>query len=127
MFRALLAIGLALAAGPAAAASCLTANTPDQRVVGRLSQGTFEDAAGRKEKGFILTLAAPTCLTGPDADFDQVEDAGRIQIWSTDEAVLKTISRLVGKTVEVHGDPFGAHTAHHHAPIVMNVSRIEAR
>jgi hypothetical protein len=27
--------------------------------------------------------------------------------------------------VRVRGAPFGQHTAHHHAPIVMNVSGIE--
>jgi hypothetical protein len=33
---------------------------------------------------------------------------------------------VVGKTVRLSGDAFGEHTAHHHAPIVMRVSSIEA-
>ncbi|ALK10358.1 DUF4431 domain-containing protein [Blastochloris viridis] len=124
MTRALLiAVALTLAAGPAMAA-CLDANAEDAVAEGRLSRGTFQDAAGRTETAFILSLAAPTCLTGPD-EFDQVPEAKRLHLYASDEAVA--LARFVGKTVRVSGRPFGAHTAHHHAPIVMDVVRIEAR
>jgi hypothetical protein len=36
------------------------------------------------------------------------------------------IDRCLGKDVMVRGRPFGAHTAHHHAPIVMEISEIDA-
>ncbi|NJL08380.1 MAG: DUF4431 domain-containing protein [Methylacidiphilales bacterium] len=118
-------LALALGAGPAMAV-CLDANADVAVVDGRLSRGTFEDAAGRLEKAFILSLAAPTCLTGPD-EFDDVPEAKRIHIYSSDATVAKTLPRFVGKTVVVHGRPFGAHTAHHHAPIVLDVKSIDGR
>jgi hypothetical protein len=31
----------------------------------------------------------------------------------------------VGQDVHVRGTPFSAHTAHHHAPIVMEISQID--
>ena len=126
MIRALLlAFALSLAAGPAMAA-CLDASAETAAAEGRLSRGTFQDAAGRKETAFILSLPAPACLTGSD-EFDQVPEANRIHVYASDEAVAQTLPRFVGKAVRVTGRPFGAHTAHHHAPIVMDVSRIEAR
>ena len=54
---------------------------------------------------------------------DTVESAETIHIYSSDETVLK---QLVGKSVKVKGDPFGAHTAHHHAPIVMEITEIDS-
>jgi hypothetical protein len=126
MIRAcLLALALAAAAGPALA-ECLDANAEEAVAEGRLSRGTFEDAAGRKETAFILTPSAPACLTGSD-ESDNVPEADRIHVYASDEAVAKTLPRFVGKAVRVTGRPFGEHTAHHHAPIVMDVSRIEAR
>jgi hypothetical protein len=127
MIRALLlAAAVSLAASPAFAMSCLDANASEEVVEGRLSRGTFQDAAGRAEKAFILNLAAPTCLTGSD-EFDQVPEAKTIHLYASDEAVAPTLARFAGKAVRVTGRPFGAHTAHHHAPIVMDVSRIEPR
>jgi len=35
--------------------------------------------------------------------------------------------KLTGKSVLVRGKPFPAHTAHHHAPIVMDVAEIDVR
>jgi Domain of unknown function (DUF4431) len=41
--------------------------------------------------------------------------------------VIAAINRLVGKMVVVHGNPFAAMTAHHQAPIVMQVTHIESQ
>jgi hypothetical protein len=126
MIRAcLVALALTAIAGPAMAA-CLDASSEAATAEGQLSRGTFQDAAGRKETAFILTLPAPACLTGPD-EFDTVAEADRIHLYASDEAVAKTLPRFVGKAVRVTGRPFGEHTAHHHAPIVMDVSSIAAR
>ena len=58
---------------------------------------------------------------------DESEQVGTIQIYSSDEAVAQTIKNFVGKDVFVQGTPFGAHTAHHHAPIVMEITGILAK
>jgi hypothetical protein len=109
----------------AAAAECMQANIPGGIAEGTLSRGDFEDAAGRPEQAFILALPTPTCLTGPD-EMDNIEEAETLHIYSSDEGVLASIGKFMGKDVQVRGTPFGAHTAHHHAPIVMDVSAIDA-
>ena len=56
----------------------------------------------------------------------QVESADTIHIYSSDETVAQSLKQLVGKSVKVKGNPFGAHTAHHHAPIVMEITEINS-
>lgn len=90
---------------------------------GRLSLGQFEDAAGRPEQAFILTLPAPTCLSGED-DMDNVDDVETIHVFSVD-ALHAGLDEFVGKDVQVRGTPIPAHTAHHHAPIVMSITEID--
>jgi len=111
-------------AAAANAAACMQANAKGEIAEGRLSLGQFEDAAGRPEQAFILTLPAATCLSGSD-EMDNVEDVETIHIYSFDEPVAAALEQFVGKDVQVRGTPFGAHTAHHHAPIVMDVSEID--
>ena len=96
-------------------------NEADQIAEGRLSRGIFEDAAGRLEQAFILTLPEPACL----ASDDPVGSTVTIHIFSLDEAIAGSIEKFVGNDVHVRGTPFGGHTAHHHAPIVMDVSEID--
>ena len=103
-------------------AQCLKADH-EESAEGSLSGQLFSDAAGRPEPAFILTLAAPVCLSGED-EMDNVEGARTIQIYGTNSSVDRSISRSVGQRVQVSGKPFGAMTAHHHSPIIMEVSRI---
>jgi hypothetical protein len=81
-----------------ASAECLTANQDGQLADGVLSLGTFEDANDRPEKAYILTLPAPTCLSGSD-DTDKVSSADTIHIYSSDEAIAQSLKQLVGKKV----------------------------
>ncbi|MGH6864703.1 MAG: DUF4431 domain-containing protein [Methyloceanibacter sp.] len=48
-----------------------------------------------------------------------------IHIYSSDPGIAAAIKPLLGKNVHVRGTVFGAHTAHQHAPIVMEVSEID--
>jgi hypothetical protein len=111
---------------PVAAAECLKANADGQRAEGKLTIGRAQDAAGRPEQPYILQLAASACLDAEDPD-DAVKDTRTIHIFPADEKLQPAFRRLVGKSVTVLGNPFAAHTAHHHAPIVMQVSDIAAR
>lgn len=119
-----LAFAMGLGAPIAHAATCMQANAEGAIAEGRLSRGQFEDAAGRPETAYILTLPVPTCLSGSD-EMDNVEDVETIHVYAFDEALAKSLKKLVGKDVHVRGTPFGAHTAHHHAPIVMRLSEID--
>ena len=121
----LILIAMAALASQGAAAECMRANEGEEIAEGTLSQGTFEDAAGRPEQAYILTLPVPACLSGSDPELDVVESTTTIHIFSSDDEVARSIESLVGKSVRVRGTPFGAHTAHHHAPIVMEVGEID--
>jgi hypothetical protein len=114
---------LSLGALPAAAA-CMNDQAKNEIAEGRLSIAAKRDAAGRPEKVYILTLPKPGCLTAYEADLN-VKSARTIHIYSTNEQVHASIAKFVGKTVLVRGAPFAAHTAHHHAPIVMDISEID--
>jgi hypothetical protein len=103
-------------------AQCLKVDQ-EEYAEGSLAERLFSDAAGRPEPAFILTLPASVCLRGED-EMDNVEGAPTIQIYGTNSSVDRSISRSVGQRVQVSGKPFGAMTVHHHAPIIMEVSRI---
>ena len=107
----------------AAHAACYKANEPDQVAEGRLVMGRFKDFANRPERAYILRLRSPACLEGTE-ETDQIKGARTIHVHSSDDGVLRQIGRLVGKNVRVVGEPFGQHTAHHHAPIVMLLTAI---
>ncbi len=107
----------------AAQTGCMEADT-DEMAGGLLRQRTFKDAAGRPEPSYILTLPVPTCLKGRDAS-DNVGSSQTVQLYSSDKAIEESIRRFVGKRVMVDGRAFGATTAHHHAPIVMDISDID--
>ena len=111
-----------------AAAECLHANTDGQIAEGRLEFVRITDYGygGRKETAFILLLSKPACLDGP-VKYDQIESALKIHVFSLNDIILRKLKANVGKMIRVSGNPFGEHTAHHHAPIVMDVSEVGPR
>ena len=110
----------------AAQAACLKANADGQTAEGKLVTGRFKDAADRPEVAYILQLAVPACLDGED-ETDKVKRTTRIHVYPHDAKLDATMRGLVGKAVRVKGSPFGQHTAHHHAPIVMEIAEIAPR
>jgi hypothetical protein len=119
-------IGIALAfLATAGRAECLKANTADQTAAGTLQSivVTIPDYK-LKEQAYIVTLATPACLNGPD-EYDKVEKSSRIHVFTMDDGLRKRLRAFVGKAVRVTGEPFGEMTAHHHAPVVMRISAIE--
>jgi hypothetical protein len=125
MLRCAALVGLCLVGmNGFAAAACLQANVDGQVAQGQLTIGRAKDAAGRPERPYILQLRDTACLDAKDAE-DAVKSTRTIHVFPADEALQPTFNRLVGKTVIVHGNPFPRMTAHHHAPIVMQVTRIE--
>ena len=92
----------------------------------------FEDVrkGDAREPAYILTLDAPICAVGDDS-LDAGESFDRIQLLPNgvrpDPALSRTLRRLVGKRVSVQGaSAFGAHTGHHHAPLLVSVKNITA-
>ena len=115
---------VALPLSPSADAACLKANTEAQRAQGVLTVGRAKDANGRPERPYILRLETDSCLDADDPD-EAVKATRTIHVFPADEKLMPEFKRLVGKPVTVRGNPFPAHTAHHHAPIVMQIGVIE--
>lgn len=70
------------------------------------------------EPSYILTLDSPFCVSGDDF-LEDGKTIDRIQLMD-DKGIL---SKLVGHSIDVKGnDPFGGHTGHHHAPVLMTVT-----
>ena len=119
------ATAAALLAVASAQAACLRSNQPDQIAEGRLTSVRISIPAYKlQQQAIILRLASDACLEG-SGEFDNVERTNRIHVFATDDALRKRLRALVGKPVRVTGEPFGEHTAHHHAPIVLRVTRVE--
>jgi hypothetical protein len=122
----LLCAGAALTLTAMPALACMSDQAKQEIAEGKLAIASKRDAAGRPEKPYILTLPSPACLTAQDPA-ESVKGTHTIHIFSSQDDVHARIAKLVGKTVLVRGQPFAAHTAHHHAPIVMDISEIDSR
>ena len=83
-----------------------------------VARGDAEEAA------FILELPRRLCaddggeFIGPGDTFD------RVQIAASTDAMGKVLSAAIGKKITVRGSAFGAHTGHHHAPLVLFASSV---
>ena len=110
----------------ARAAECLQAQANDQAAEGRLDRVRFTDIdyGNRVENAFILNLAKPACLEGAD-EYDRVPSTLKIHVFSTDKPLLERLQANIGRRIRVLGSPFGEHTAHHRAPIVMRVTAVK--
>ena len=121
----LIACALLVLAG-SAEAECLKANKTDVVLEGRLMIGRVKNYERKKIQVFILDLAKPICLDGEE--YDKVDDTRQVHLYSLKQPMLKQLRGLAGRAVRVEGRPFGQVSYHHHhAPIVMEVARIERR
>ena len=81
------------------------------------------------EPTYILKFDTPICATG-DEFLNPSERFDKIQIYPADSAVIgrflsRDLRRFVGKRVVVEGNSaFGAHTGHHHAPLMLPITKI---
>ena len=129
-------IGLALGLASAADAACLDLKQ-SLSLEGTLNYRIFagppnyEDVrkGDTPEPTYILTLAEPMCASG-DEFLDPRDKFSQVQIFpeSSDKAATalsRDLRRWIGKRVVVEGTPpFGAHTGHHHAPLMLPITRI---
>jgi len=80
-----------------------------------------------KETAIILTLTAPTCVTGEDPlGVSGPSETGvrKVQLVVLKTAHWRTIRRLKGKRAIVTGTLFHAHTGHHRTDVLVEVARI---
>jgi len=96
-------------------ADCQRAGQDDAIAEGRITQ---------RADALILKLPQEICLEGED-EFDSVDDTSEIHVFSSDDGVQATLRGLIGKDVQLRGTLMGAHTQHHKAPIIMDVSEAD--
>jgi Domain of unknown function (DUF4431) len=81
------------------------------------------------EPTYILKLDAPVCATG-DESLNPQKRFDKIQVYPAESGTAvrflsRDLRRFVGKRVVVEGNsPFGAHTGHHHAPLLLPITKI---
>ena len=111
----------------ATAAECLKAEMEGESAEGRLQRVRFTDVdyGNRVEFAFILNLAKAACLDGED-EFDKIDSTLKIHVFSMDKAIDHSLRANIGRQIRVLGWPYGEHTAHHRAPIVMRVTAVKA-
>ena len=137
MMRRILVACVTLCAAVSASEACV-----DVQQSGSISlQGTlrfqifagppnFEDVrkGDAPEPAYILQLDTPICVIGDDGADPNVR-FDTVQILLSEPASgppsSNALSRLIGRPVLVEGrSAFLAHTAHHHAPLLLSVSRV---
>lgn len=126
------------AAGTAAddTARCVQGSPPDVLVTlaGRLTLQTFAgppnyesiERGDSEEKVFILELPRRICFE--DGEFaDGSERFDRVQVHAMEPELIRTLRQAVGRDVTVAGRAVGAHTGHHHAPMVLFAGAVKVR
>ena len=132
------AICFAIAAAAPADAACVNLQEPtglsfEGTLTRRIFAGppNYQDVRKRDtpEPAYILKLDQPICAAGDEfVDADSKFDL--IQIFpdgsgTVARGLAKELRRLIGQRVAVEGkSASGAHTGHHHAPLVMPITRI---
>ncbi|MDI1265721.1 MAG: DUF4431 domain-containing protein [bacterium] len=81
------------------------------------------------EPAYIVKLDSPICITGDDF-VDSNTKIDNVQVYPEDQGAgngqaFRDLRRLVGQRVQVEGkSAFGAHTAHHKAPLMLPITRV---
>ena len=104
-------------AGAAGAGEACAAAEADSAALGNPAS---EDGA------YILTIGAPICLKGED-EAGNVAPNTRLHVFPGTEPVQGAMASLADKTVAVKGKLYGARSAKHKAPILMDVSEAAAQ
>jgi hypothetical protein len=116
--------------------TCLSYEPAVVKVGGTLTRKTFPgppnyDSIGkgdRAETYWFVELHSPACVAEDKSDPDLNPSQDRIievQL-ILDPTAYKTDKGLMGRDVIVSGTLFGAHTGHHHTPVLLTVKSIEA-
>lgn len=86
----------------------------------------YENIRGGDEDDLvlILTLPEPACIDDPDFDTSH-RPFRTVHVWTSDERLRAKLHRFVGRIASVSGDGYGAHTAHHRAPLVLEAKSVD--
>ena len=115
---------------------CLSYEPAMEHVTGKLTIKTFPgppnyesvQKGDREESSLLIELHHPVCVAEDKNDPDLNPSQGgvtAIQLVLEPEA-YKTYKPMVGREVVATGTLFGAHTGHHHTPVLLTVKTIES-
>jgi Domain of unknown function (DUF4431) len=113
---------------------CLRYDPDTVALTGTLRRQTFpgppnyEDikAGDAPETGFYLGLASPICtIASPDSANDNNGSLNGVQLVQLvlDSAGYAHLGPRVGQSVTIAGTMFAAFTGHHHAPVLLRVTK----
>lgn len=106
-------------------------------ISGKIGRETFYGAPGygenpatdQKEQPFLLILDNPIDVIGDQNPEDDSKESKsgitKIQLIFDDHAI--DMNRFMGSYVQLTGTLFGAHTGHHHTPVLMDVTAASER
>jgi hypothetical protein len=79
------------------------------------------------ETTWFLDLDSPVCMTQDASDPElnpSQKNVHMVQL-ALDQAAYERYKALLGRRVVATGSCFGAHTAHHHTPVLLTASNLE--
>lgn len=109
--------------GGATEAACLDLSE-EVSVEGTLLRAEIEWTGGQLD-GTVASEQRTIYYLMPDAPGCAIDESGeefsftRIQVYSDLGDVMKLIERAAEKRVQITGEGFAGHTAHHHAPLML--------
>jgi len=134
-------VGMFLCSGPlftqqtASSSGCLSYEPAAMSINGTLTRKTFAGPPNyesvrkgdRAETNWLIELHSPVCVfedkTDPDLNPSQ-DRVSEIQLVLTREE-YQMYKEMVGREVIAKGTLFGAHTGHHHTPVLLTTKSIE--
>lgn len=111
------------------AAGCLDVRSGDAPVAleGRLERATFsmrDIGNGRPEREYVLILARPICVDDGGEFADPHRRFNQVQLFTSNDRLRPSLRAGLGHRIRIRGSGFAAQTAHHHTPLVVDVSAI---
>ena len=91
------------------------------------AEGCDVEVAARGDEAeltYILVLPRNICINDRDLFADPNQLFRDVHVYANDAATRRQLRAAVGRNVRVRGQPFAAHTGHHHAPLVMMAIRV---
>ena len=124
----MLALAVLLAAA-APAPACLDVRSGNAPIAleGRLERATFsmrDISGGPSEREYILILAWPICIDDGGEFADPHQRFSQVQLFTSNDRLRPGLRAGVGHRIRIRGSGFAAQTAHHHAPLVVDVSAV---
>ncbi len=131
--RLVIGVLLGLTVATSGTAACLSYEPAVVVLRGHVERKTFPGAPSfesiesgdQPETGFYLVPDKPLCVKAGKGDYDgPVSDVRLVQL-VLDKAGYQRLRPLLGKQVELRGSLFGAVSAHHHTPVLLDKVALE--